>query len=62
MELQIWQVILTFIFHYSKNHQRAMDSLQASLEAESRAKSEALRISYIFHIFFYFPRFGAIPY
>merc|ERR1711910_297998 len=27
-----------------KNHQRAMDSLQASLEAESRAKSEALRI------------------
>merc|ERR1712203_667761 len=27
-----------------KNHQRAMDSLGASLEAESRAKSEALRI------------------
>merc|ERR1712021_299350 len=27
-----------------KNHQRAMDSLQASLEAESRAKAEALRI------------------
>jgi len=27
-----------------KNHARAMDSLQASLEAESRAKSEALRI------------------
>merc|ERR1711878_154470 len=27
-----------------KNHQRAMDSIQASLEAESRAKSEALRI------------------
>merc|ERR1712179_812253 len=27
-----------------KNHQRAMDSLQASLEAESRVKSEALRI------------------
>merc|ERR1711981_574401 len=27
-----------------KNHHRAMDSLQASLEAESRAKSEALRI------------------
>merc|ERR1712168_162863 len=26
-----------------KNHQRAMDSLQASLEAESRAKAEALR-------------------
>jgi len=27
-----------------KNHQRAMDSLAASLEAESRAKSEGLRI------------------
>merc|ERR1711981_478849 len=27
-----------------KNHQRAMDSLQASLEGEARAKAEALRI------------------
>jgi len=27
-----------------KNHQRAMDSMQASLEAETRAKTEALRI------------------
>merc|ERR1711996_64196 len=27
-----------------KNHARAMDSLQASLEAETRAKAEALRI------------------
>merc|ERR1712223_864115 len=27
-----------------KNHQRAMDSLQTSLEAEARAKAEALRI------------------
>merc|ERR1712198_822690 len=27
-----------------KNHSRAMDSMQASLEAESRAKAEALRI------------------
>merc|ERR1711920_970820 len=27
-----------------KNHQRAMDSLQASLEAEQRAKTEGLRI------------------
>merc|ERR1711881_47300 len=27
-----------------KNHQRAMDSLQASLDAEARAKAEALRI------------------
>merc|ERR1712241_842020 len=27
-----------------KNHQRAMDSMQASLEAEARAKAEALRI------------------
>ena len=31
-------------FYDRKNHQRAMDSLQASLEAESRAKAEALRI------------------
>ena len=29
---------------FRKNHQRAMDSMQASLEAESRAKAEALRI------------------
>ena len=29
---------------FRKNHARAMDSLQASLEAESRAKAEALRI------------------
>ena len=28
----------------SKNHQRAMDSMQASLEAEARAKTEALRL------------------
>ncbi len=32
------------LFNFSKNHQRAMDSMQASLEAESRAKAEALRI------------------
>ena len=29
---------------YRKNHQRAMDSMQASLEAEARSKTEALRI------------------
>ena len=29
---------------YRKNHQRAMDSMQASLEAETRAKAEALKI------------------
>ena len=34
----------TFLYDSRKNHQRAMDSLQASLEAEARAKSEALRI------------------
>jgi hypothetical protein len=27
-----------------KNHQRAMESMQASLEAEQRSKAEALRI------------------
>ena len=31
-------------FVYSKNHQRAMDSLQASLDAENRAKTEGLRL------------------
>merc|ERR1719483_1597705 len=30
--------------HSRKNHQRSMDSMQASLEAEARAKEEALRI------------------
>merc|ERR1712123_6505 len=30
--------------HSRKNHQRALDSMQASLEAEVRAKEEALRI------------------
>merc|ERR1712127_215482 len=30
--------------HTRKNHQRAMDSLQASLDAENRAKTEGLRI------------------
>ena len=29
---------------FRKNHQRAMESMQASLESEQRAKSEALRI------------------
>lgn len=28
----------------SRNHQRAMDSMQASLEAEAKGKAEALRI------------------
>ena len=35
---------MSLFYVYSKNHQRAMDSLQASLEGESRAKAEALRI------------------
>jgi myosin heavy chain 6/7 len=30
--------------HHRKNHARALDSMQASLEAEARAKAEALRI------------------
>ena len=33
-----------FLNHHRKNHQRAMESLGASLEAEQRAKTEALRI------------------
>lgn len=31
-------------FLFSRNHQRAMDSMQASLEAEAKGKAEALRI------------------
>ena len=30
--------------HSKKNHARALDSMQASLEAEARAKEEALRL------------------
>ena len=29
---------------HSKNHQRALDSMQASLEAEARGKAEAMRM------------------
>jgi hypothetical protein len=32
------------LFYFRKNHARAMDSMQASLESEQRAKAEALRI------------------
>ena len=38
------QMFVKHSFFFRKNHQRAMDSLAASLEAEQRAKSEALRI------------------
>ena len=31
-------------FKFRKNHARAMDSMQASLEGEQRSKAEALRI------------------
>ena len=41
--MHIFLIIFLFM-HCSKNHQRAMDSMQASLEAEARAKTEALRI------------------
>lgn len=33
----------SFDLYFSKNHQRALESLQASLEAETRGRSEALR-------------------
>lgn len=32
------------IFNLRKNHQRALDSMQASLEAEAKGKAEALRM------------------
>ena len=39
----VWRVtVLTFISR--KNHARAMDSMQASLEAEQHAKAEAVRM------------------
>jgi len=31
------------VCYFSRNHQRALDSMQASLEAEARGKAEALR-------------------
>ena len=36
--------IKTNVCNTRKNHARALDSMQASLEAEARAKAEALRI------------------
>ena len=39
----IGKIITDFIM-CSKNHGRAMESLQASLESEQRAKAEGLRI------------------
>ena len=36
--------IIQIFQNHRKNHQRAMESLGASLEAEQRAKGEALRI------------------
>ena len=45
--LTIWQnepIRGQYNIFCSKNHARAMDSLQASLETEQRAKAEALRI------------------
>ncbi len=32
-----------FLIH-RKNHQRALDSMQASLEAEARGKADAMRV------------------
>ena len=36
--------MLTNNFLFSKNHTRAMESMQESLESEQRSKAEALRI------------------
>jgi len=35
--------LINFTISFSKNHQRALESMQASLEAEVRGKAEALR-------------------
>jgi len=38
-------VIFTqFHWHSRKNHQRALDSMQASLEAEAKGRAELLRV------------------
>ena len=42
--LQISFVQISTAVFLRKNHARALDSMQASLEAEARAKAEALRI------------------
>lgn len=34
----------SILFLFSRNHQRAMDSMQASLEAEAKGKAENMRI------------------
>ena len=41
---QIINFLISKICSCRKNHQRAMESMQASLESEQRSKSEALRI------------------
>lgn len=43
------QIILSLIDsivvdHYSKNHQRSLDSMQASLESEAKSRAELLRV------------------
>ena len=40
----VHQYLLILTLLPRKNHARAMDSMQASLESEQRAKAEALRI------------------
>ena len=44
IKLNIDYVINLNYLLYRKNHQRAMESMQASLEAEQKSKGEALRI------------------
>ena len=42
---KVWKLtLLTCYYIYRKNHARAMDSMQASLEAEQHAKAEAVRM------------------
>ena len=38
------KILQDIILHFRKNHQRALDSMQASLEAEARGKAESLRM------------------
>ena len=49
LNLSFIRKILIYIYLsnlFRKNHARAMDSMQASLESEQRAKAEALRYTF----------------
>ena len=44
IDLCLYSLLMLNVSHFRKNHARAMDSIQASMESEQKAKTEALRI------------------